>query len=303
MTAIEYCEYEPAHAGDFHTEASLSRTGFDIRVERAIWPTSGMATVQSNQSCLIRMLLPSPAAHPTLAGNRGSFNGRFKPLGSMLFIPHGTEFHLQHEACEQKALICLFDTARLSTLAAFNWDWQGCVEDRMLDLNDGYLLAALSRLADEVATPGFASELHSECLLTGVALDLRKQFQGMPLHTEVLGKLSPRQLKLIEELLQARPEVSLSLLQLADHCELPVRKLPGLFKNTTGVTLRRYAAQARLKRAMGLLTEPGLLVKQVAYESGFRNAAAFTAAFRKALGSRRRSTGGSAPQHSFQPSI
>ncbi|HBX55674.1 helix-turn-helix domain-containing protein [Pseudomonas sp. UBA2684] len=289
MNAINYSEYTSEHSGDFQTEASLSKKGFDIRVEHARWSCSGTAVVEIRNSCLIRLLLPADNVNrDDSAYNLGRFSGQgmrhFKQLGPLLFIPHGTEFHLKHGVCQQKALICLFDPTALGALSAYRWNWEERANESMLNLQSLYLQASLLRLAEEVAAPGFASELHTECLLTSIALDLRREFLGPQEVSEVVGKLSARQLKLVYELVEAGPEEDLSLNRLANVCALPVRKLSLYFKNTTGKTLRGYVAQARVEKAMALLADQRLLIKQVAYGAGFQNAAAFTAAFHKTVG-------------------
>ncbi|KAE8237156.1 hypothetical protein A4X13_0g8891 [Tilletia indica] len=110
MNAISYNEYESEHTGDFWTEASLRKQGFDIRLEHAHWPSSGTALIKLQKNCLVRMLLtPAGLACNGTPHNFGSFDGHaahcFKPLGQLLFIPHGTEFHLKHGAYQQKSLI------------------------------------------------------------------------------------------------------------------------------------------------------------------------------------------------------
>jgi len=54
-----------------------------------------------------------------------------------------------------------------------------------------------------------------------------------------------------------------------------------------------------LQKAVALLADPRLLIKQVAYQAGFNNAAAFSAAFRKELVSHPRNfaTSASAERH------
>lgn len=186
MEAIHYSECDDSHAGHFHTEAAFSQKGFDIRLELATWPSSGTALVETHNSCLIRLLLPSDEPQRTgPTNNQGSFSGdscaHLKPLGPLLFIPHDTAFHLRHDVCQQKALICLFNPANLGPLAAYRWDWERCIHDSMLNLENRYLHASLQRLADEVAAPGFASPLHTEYLLTSIALELRgKYLAGNP---------------------------------------------------------------------------------------------------------------------------
>lgn len=288
MNAIDYSECDNVHSGDFSTEASLVQKDFDVRLERANWRTDGTALIETHGSCLIRLLLADDTQRALPCVNRGSFAGlsgqQFKPLGPLLFIPPQTTFHLEHETRRQKALICLFNPATLGPLAAYHWDWGTCHHDSMLNVQNRFVHASLQRLAEEVCAPGFASELHSECLIIGIALDLRRAYLGR--HSAALpeGRLSALQLRRIKELLEAEPLETQSLHRLASLCELSVRRLSAYFKNTTGLTLRRYAAEARINRAKALLNDRQLLIKQVAYQSGFHNAAAFTAAFRKETG-------------------
>ncbi|WP_313054342.1 AraC family transcriptional regulator [Pseudomonas lopnurensis] len=288
MNAIEYNEYESDQPGDFFTEASLVQRGFDVRIERAQWSASGIARIRANGCALLRLMLPSRAGERQLPrANLGSLSSqpgrRFLPLGPLLYITYGSEFHLYHGSGEQKALVCIFDPNALSPLVASGLDWSVEMDEHMLNLNSSYVRTSLQRLAEEVAAPGFASELHTECLISGIALDLRRRFVD-PHAGEQSGRLSQRQLRLLRDLLENGGGEPPSLLKLADACDLPVRKLSSQFKNTTGQTLRGYAAQVKVKRAMALLEDHRLLVKQVAYQAGFHNAAAFSAAFRKTLG-------------------
>lgn len=234
------------------------------------------------------LLAPSGFACNEKTHNFGSL-GRptaqhLKPLGQLLFIPHGTEFHLQHGAYQQKSLICMFNPTDLGTLAAFDWDWNSRICEEMLNLRSPYLQSSLQRLAEEISAPGFASELQIECLLTSIALELHREFLLDRDRAEDSGKLSTTQLHVLREMLEPGLDEDTSLQRLAAACSLPARQLSSRFKSTTGKTLRRYAAEIRLKKAIALLADQQLLIKQVAYSAGFQNAAAFTAAFRKEMG-------------------
>lgn len=289
MSAIHYSEYDCEASGNFLTEASLARQGFEIRVEKAQWSGTGTALIETGNSCLLRLMLPEGAQSKPNCGSFSSHDARhFQPLGKLLFIPHGTAFHLRHDACDQKALVCLFDPNSLGALGSYRWNWQDNVSEAMLNLQSGYLQTYLQRLAEEVTNPGFASELQTECLLTSIALDLRREFIDVP-ETPVsppinAEKLSPRQFNILRELLDTTSDEGRSLRDLALACDLPLRTLSSRCKNTTGMTLRQYAAQHRLQKAMALLADPRLMIKQVAFEAGFTNAAAFSAAFRKEMG-------------------
>jgi len=289
MNAIHYSEYDCEDSGHFLTEASVAKHGFDIRIEHAQWSNSGTALIETGDSCLLRLMLPAGGRANPNCGSCTSKGARgFQPLGRLLFIPHDTQFHLRHDACAQKALVCVFNPADLGVLGCYRWNWHDNVNESMLNLKSHYLLASLLRLAEEVAQPGFASELQTECLLTSIALDLRREYIDLPNDPIATDnsheKLSPAQLNLLRELLDTSNDDGGSPQRRAQACYRPLRTLSNRCKNTTGMTLRRYAAHCRLQTAMALLADPQLLVKQVAYQAGFNNPAAFGAAFRKEIG-------------------
>ncbi|MCO6058520.1 hypothetical protein NG726_17835 [Pseudomonas sp. MOB-449] len=70
----------------------------------------------------------------------------------------------------------------------------------MLNLQILYLQGTLQRLAEKVVAPGSTSELHTECLLTSVALEMRRKFLGNRNDDEDTSKLGPRQLNLLREI-------------------------------------------------------------------------------------------------------
>ena len=289
MHSIRYLEHDPNGARQFSTEARISSDCFDIRIENAQWSRSGMATIEAEQNCLLRLILSSADRPLSFSNNTGRFldrGGDFKPLGPALFIPSDTTFQFSHGMTDHKALICLFNPDALSPMmTGMPWNWNGCVNDNMLNLDTPYLMSVLQRLARECMSPGFASELQIECLLTAMALDLQNEYGGQKVfEASSPDKLSAATVKYIRDIFEAGPEVDCSLAKLAAACCMPARKLSQQFKNTTGLTLRQYAAQTRIRQAKSLLLNPNVLIKQVAYQTGVQNPASFTAAFRKEVG-------------------
>ena len=84
MHSIRYLEHDPHSARQFSTEARISSDCFDIRIENARWLRSGMATIEAEQSCLLRLILSSANRTLSFSNNTGRFleqGGDFKPLG------------------------------------------------------------------------------------------------------------------------------------------------------------------------------------------------------------------------------
>lgn len=288
MYSVKYLENNPSNVGEFSTESRLVDDGFDIQIQSAQWSSAGTAVIEAKNSCLLRLVLPKAATRKAIySDNKGRFSGRncdFQSLGQVLFLPPGTEFQFYHGVSQYKSMICLFDPGVLAPLAGLEWCWEDSLNDDMLNLQSNYLQASMERLAQEVAAPGFASELHTECLLTGIAIDLHRQFLGSRMPDDCRRKLSSQQIGQLREMLDADPEMGNSIRKLAQMWDMSPRKLSMLFKHTAGLTLRQYVAQSRIRKAKSLLLNHKMLIKQVSYQTGFQNPASFAAAFRKEVG-------------------
>src|SRR5690606_9998841 len=256
MYSVKYLENNPSNVGEFSTESRLVDDGFDIQIQSAQWSSAGTAVIEAKNSCLLRLVLPKAATRKAIySDNKGRFSGRnsdFQSLGQTLFLPPGTEFQFYHGVSQCKSMICLFDPGVLAPLAGLEWCWEDSLNDDMLNLQSNYLQASMERLAQEVAAPGFASELHTECLLTGIAIDLHRQFLGSRMPDDCRGKLSSQQIGQLREMLDADPEMGNSIRKLAQMWDMSPRKLSMLFKNTAGLTLRQYVAQSRIRKAKSL---------------------------------------------------
>lgn len=174
----------------------------------------------------------------------------------------------------------------LTSLKATNWGARimtiGTGAGRQLNLDIADLLFRnLSCIGTGQRPPADREQIWLRLLKIAKEQQIQVDYLDFTLNAE---KLSPRQLNILRELLDSASDEGRSLGHLARACELPLRTLSSRCKNTTGMTLRQYAAQTRLQKAVALLADPRLLIKQVAYQAGFNNAAAFSAAFRKELG-------------------
>ena len=90
--------------------------------------------------------------------------------------------------------------------------------------------------------------------------------------------------KLCEDFMENRPDLNLTVDELADFAEVDRSTLFRAFKREAGVSPKEYIDERKFSTAQRLLTETGLSIKQVALASGFSNHAYFAEAFRKRLG-------------------
>lgn len=76
----------------------------------------------------------------------------------------------------------------------------------------------------------------------------------------------------------------IAVADLAKRAYLSTSRFPHLFKEETGVSARQFIIQKRLAVASRLLAEEGRLVKEAAYEVGYRHVSNFCHHFQETYG-------------------
>ena len=101
----------------------------------------------------------------------------------------------------------------------------------------------------------------------------------------VRGGLAPAGRRRVEDLvcdrLDRRPEVPLSLDDLATAAGLSVRHFINAFRQSIGCTPYAYALRCRFQRSMSLLSRPTMTVAETADRTGFGSPAHFVSSFRR----------------------
>ncbi|WP_168791053.1 helix-turn-helix domain-containing protein [Paraburkholderia aromaticivorans] len=222
-------------------------------------------------------------------GACGAFRGdagqtAFGRLGQSVLVPAGQTFHVRCESMQRRVVCCMFETARFDQLR--DWQWDAARLDLCRDLRVTQVRDAMLQLAGEAISPGFASAALAESLLMSMLVQIARHVRGAdPRGNEGEGsKLAPWQLRLIRERVEGACGPSPGVIELAQACRISARHLSRTFRNSTGMTLSAFIADARIRQAKARLADADVLVKTVAYECGFANAAAFGAAFRKVTG-------------------
>ena len=205
--------------------------------------------------------------------------GRFARLGRIFLLPPGEAMHLHSEAGKDRALVCRLPAAHIVQLAGTELTWAEPELEASLDIRSARLGNLMLTLADEVARPGFASDLVVEAVALEIAVETLRYRLAMP-DAESFGLASWR-LRIIDERLEE--ESAPSLIELAALCGLSVRQMSRSFRVSRGVTLGRYVAEHQLGKARQRLLQ-GESVKSVSYTMGFSSPAAFCKAFRRGTG-------------------
>jgi AraC family transcriptional regulator len=279
------CELDVTHVRSI--SARRLSPAFEVRVQDVHWPSSGQSRVHTGGRCTFELLLRDGPVHReavyTVAGARGARS----PVGRLNFLAPERALDLHWSSGHARSLVCMFDPIRLGLWDRQLGDWDDVDPLAALDIRNDRLAATMGWLLDELQCPSFASELQITSMLTLLALEAQRHFGARPQDSATgARKLSARQVSAVKECIEQAVPESVPLHALAAACGLSSRELPVMFKNTVGITLRSFVAASHIAKAKLLLSDPRLLVKQVAGRSGFESASAFTAAFRKATGMR-----------------
>ena len=267
--------------------ARLQEAAYEVSVQDIYWPDPGEIHLLSGRYGLIELAEPPDAR----AAGRARYvvqtaDGQQRTAGVLNFMPPGSERTVRWNSGNRHAVVCLMEPERLGLLGGIDWRWDDIDPASTVDMHNDRLRTGMQWLAEETASPSFGSALQASCILTMLALELHRHFAGRRgAEPAASGRLDARQLARLKDLVEGHAEpAALSLAALSATCRLPARELSTMFKTTTGQTLRTYVASTHIARAKLLLSDGELLIKQVAYRSGFRSAAAFGDAFRRATG-------------------
>lgn len=258
-------------------EGALVDPDYSVRVDNVRWSQPGEATILSDQFFLEWLMYREDDIECARPGRN------FVTSHAVILLPPGQAVRTRWNSGRLRTISCSFRTELLADypeLLSFLSSLDG---DHQFNLDSPFLQAGLTRIADEVVTPGLDSGFMVRSLLFAICGEIRRATLGQPVPQECDGALSPGQMTMLRQVLHESGKLP-TVVDLAQHCGVTSRALSPLLKRATGVTLRHYIARERLNRAKALLDDQKLMVKQVAYSCGFASAAAFTAAFRKTTG-------------------
>lgn len=215
--------------------------------------------------------------------SRGRFlssehGGAHAPLGRVVAVPAGFPIHVRAEAVPTRMML----HCRLPGRVAPTRLPEGQALETCLDLRNDAVSTCLSRLALEVAEPGFGSNAIIEGLGLLIAGELARTWAGAA-DAVKKGGLAPWQLRRIDEhLLAGNWDTSIS--DLARLCGIsPGHAMRG-FRQSTGCSIAEHVSASRMERARVLLAGDRHSIAEIAADLRFAQASSFTAAFRRATG-------------------
>ena len=208
----------------------------------------------------------------------------FENLGRIIALPKGRELHVIADGGYVESVRCLFSPQTLRRIVGRDWLVEDGVVSACLNLKCPTIARLMAKLADEAEQPGALAELMIDALGQALVIELVRYLdrQNQPSAAR-RGGLSQRTLRQIAEFANAR-DGAVSLGELSEMTGYSARHLTRTFKQSTGQTINDFVSEIRLKRAIELLTEGRLSIREIAAQLGFGSSGAFCVSFTRCTG-------------------
>jgi AraC family transcriptional regulator len=267
----------------FKIEAELSRPGARLAVCRYGWDTALAPTAFRSHAHYLDFALLHRGPEFQVAYLGRAHRNVVAASGDCCFVPAGHEMLVRCPEGEQRVLACHLDPDALR--AYFDWEWTPLELAGCFDISNIQIRASLSRIAEEVLCPGFAADVVIDSALSTLVVDLHRHFHATrQAASRPVGRLPAHKRRLVEEMIRSADHSYPTVEWLASRCGFSARHLSRIFRRTTGQTLGDFVAEVRIARAKRRLADRDALIKEIAYECGFRSQSAFAHAFRRATG-------------------
>jgi AraC family transcriptional regulator len=267
---------------EIKSRPALMDDAYELRVHTSKCPREGDGVFYSPMSFIEATFGPT---QPIWGSYLSAASETAVAVGNVMFIPPGEAVRCHFTRGARRTVSCLFDFDALGLPESVDWTWNTVDPRKAFDIKNPYIHMALHRLAEEAASPQADSPVHIKSALTFLAVELRRHLDAnLDEQVDHSRQLSRAQIAMISERLEGEAGPLPTLTELANALNMSAQNLSLRFHHQTGITLRAYMSETKIKRAKRLLMDGSLLLKQVGSLAGFRSPATFAQAFRKETG-------------------
>jgi AraC family transcriptional regulator len=268
-----------ADVGQVRSEATFSNAVAQVSLMRSELSRPVDVILDPGQACSLDFCLSARESYTELRFSDIWHSERFEPAGRLIMRPPGQPIQIRSAPGSQRAISCRLQRRDCVAFFESGIQWSDLLRSASVDVDSNTLKMLLLRLALEMASPGFASELLCEALIIEILVELQRHFHGLA-HRSRDTVMDRWRLDAIEARVR-QPGRPPSMTELAGRCGLSVRQLSRSFLAARGVSLGRYVAQRTMEQARDRLSR-GEAVKSVALGLGFSSPSSFCHAFRQA---------------------
>ena len=245
------------------------------------WP-SPMEATSCEDRHMIEMSLP-----PLATDGTGCFPeiapDRFSHIGNVFVRPAGITLYSRSNGGHIRTVRLAVEPDCYEATTGSRIDANLNILQMCLDLRDDRPRALLKRMHEELVTPGFAGAALLEAYGTALMIETSRSIAAHRERHASLGRLAGWQYRRVCERIEAEGPVP-TLAELAALCGISVRHFVRLYRALTGESVTAHIARTQVARAMVLLKDDALPLKEVAARLGFAHPGSFSAAFRRATG-------------------
>lgn len=267
-----------------NVSAAMDLNGMNVQVVDHRWSANEQITECAD--AFILRYRPNPGPISVAAHLR---HGGLQDFGQLMFFPARTTVETTPARVSERArlITCKFRYEWFREIWPDRDEWNDQDLARCYDMRNFRVEQAVQRLGMEAESPGFASHMMAEALAQAIAVDLARHFnprnRAKRLRTQE-GRFSARELNRIYDYVDSVANRSPTTDEISEQCGISSAHLRRSFKRSTGETLHQYVTNARLRKAMTLLAESDLPLKEVAFRLGFASSSTFSSTFRKISG-------------------
>jgi AraC-like DNA-binding protein len=231
---------------------------------------------------VIRLAQKGGYCEPRLNVNQSTPRSRFD-AGFFNWIPANQKLWFYYNNARFLGNLKLaFDVTAVSSILEDDFDLSKILEPRLL-VYDPRVTKCARLLADICVDSHSGSRLFGESLTTALLVALVEASHRPCCATSAHG-LSPRQLRITKEYLEANFAKDVSLRTLADLAGVSLSRFSRGFKASTGAAPYAWVLQVRIERSKDLLKQHSQPISDIAVEVGFADQSHFTKSFRRLVG-------------------
>ena len=199
-------------------------------------------------------------------------------LGQLVFVPADVPLVMRGRGGSIHMARMEFEAACFPIVSEMLRVVQPCSLGALVDMQS----SAVTRLLNELAREAQAPDLGSDVVLQGfgglIAAEIARHLRNID-RGEPHFRLDPA---LARQFVEANLARRITLKEIAAIYGLSERHLSRMFRLSCGASVHRFIETIRMEHARRLLVETALPLKQIAYELGYSDQAAFSVAFSRA---------------------